>query len=376
MTIIEAFSRIEKKMRPFWTLLPPRLSVPLFTFGRKMFLSMYVNNLPYEKFIPSRELHKRLWNIDFGTPLFNAAGMFKNGDGYYVCAAQGAGAFLSGTTTSKPRTGNIKNGVKHPFAAYPRSDAASNWMGLPNHGHESVARKLSEIRKVQYCPIGASISADPDLSGKAALDGVLYGLQLYEEAGVDFIELNESCPNVPHDSDIDISTGLDKHLINRLEYIKTNFLDKRNRNLPVIVKFSTDTSPKLLPELLSILLEMKFDGVNLGNTSTEYNLIKDSIDEKEQRLFDYFTREFGGGVSGNPLKSNSYALSAFAANYIKSKNPSNEFHVIRTGGISTYDDVMESEKAGIKLNQWFSGYFDAFSKYGHKLYLNLLTGIK
>jgi len=51
-----------------------------------------------------------LWGIKFRQPLFNAAGMFKTGDGYKLAVAQGAGAFLAGTSTQNSRKGNIKMG--------------------------------------------------------------------------------------------------------------------------------------------------------------------------------------------------------------------------------------------------------------------------
>jgi hypothetical protein len=48
--------------------------------------------------------------------------------------------------------------------------------------------------------------------------------------------------------------------------------------------------------------------------------------------------------------------------------PAHEFHVIRTGGISSADDILLSEKSGISLNQWFTGYFEGFAAKGHRLY--------
>jgi hypothetical protein len=48
-----------------------------------------------------------------------------------VAARQGAGGWLAGSTTARPRAGNAGT----PFVPYPRSGAASNWLGLPNPGH-------------------------------------------------------------------------------------------------------------------------------------------------------------------------------------------------------------------------------------------------
>ena len=36
--------------------------------------------------------------------------------------------------------------------------------------------------------------------------------------------------------------------------------------------------------------------------------------------------------------------------------------------IETLKDIQESEKAGISLNQWYTGYFENFAKHGHDVY--------
>jgi len=370
MTNIEKFAAYERKIRPFMMNLNPWVATFLFTYGRKLFLKSLINSvhkLPCNV-SPRNETKYKFWEIEFGNNLFNAAGMFKHGKGYELCAYQGAGAFLAGTTTSSYRKGNYKSCIAHPFAAFPVSEAAINWMGLPNEGHERVARRLSSIEKLRGCPLGASVAASPDDYGITALSNLVTGMKNYEKAGVDFIELNESCPNVPHECSDDLVSGLDKSMVERLEYISKEFLKKRSRNLPVIAKYSVDTSPDSIPALLDILLELGFDGINIGNTSTDYDFIEQNLIDKEINIFSYFTRKFGGGVSGYPIKIKSLQLATLAADYLLKQSNKREFHVIRTGGIDCKHDVIESNNAGISLNQWFTGYFESFSQYGHLLY--------
>lgn len=355
--------------------LPPNMALWLFSNGRKAFISMLANDKPNERIQISTSLTKKIWDITFCNPLFNAAGMFKNGEGYYTVASQKAGAYLAGTTTALSRTGNKKNNIKHPVLPLSKSGIGINWMGLPNQGHELIAFQLSKLEKQPGCPIGISISADPNLHGLDSLNGVLSGLKLYDEAMVDFIELNESCPNVQHDFSLETVKGLDKNLVERLEFISARFLKKRNRNLPLIVKFSVDTNPEQVPLLLDILIDLKFDGVNFGNTSIDYEYLRNDINPNDIKLFDYFTSNFGGGVSGKLLKSKSYSLSSLAVNMINILQPAHEFHVIRTGGISSADDILLSEKSGISLNQWFTGYFEVFAAKGHRLYQMIFNDI-
>lgn len=367
MTLSEITARIDRLLRPGLAKLPPDISISIYSQGRKLFLQRLSSETRKLSYIPPDHEKIRLWDMDFNSSLFNAAGMFKQGEGYYLCASQGAGAYLAGTTTHRKREGNYYKGIKHPFAPYPNSGSASNWMGLPNKGHDYVAAKLSDYSKIPGCPIGASISSDPDLSGTEALKGIIAGLGAYERAGVDFIELNESCPNVQHEND---ANDLEK-LAERLEYISNKYLKIRSRLMPVIVKFSNDTDPGVIPELLDILTTLEYDGANFGNTSKDYATHRNKIDQNDIKIFDYFIDTFGGGISGKSLKECSLSLSAKAIGYLEKKSPGREFHLIRTGGIENHKDLIESAKAGINLNQWFSGYFEGFASYGHNVYKHI-----
>ncbi|MBK9250009.1 MAG: hypothetical protein IPM69_18365 [Ignavibacteria bacterium] len=311
----------------------------------------------------------------FRSPIFNAAGMFKNGDGYELVARQGAGAYLAGTTTGSVRLGNTKLGIFQPFAPYPRSHAASNWLGLPNISHAEVAKRLSLLERINNCPIGVSVSASPQESEHIALEELTTGMALYEKAGVDFIELNESCPNIPGHFGEKCTTMLDENLIRRCEYVSQTFLGKRKRRLPVIVKFSNDTHPSLVPLLIDMLLALGFDGVNFGNTSTAYQAHSDQIVHSEKKLYEYFTKNFGGGLSGKLLKNSSLTLCKQACEYLSGIEAKGEFHVIRTGGVEEPLDIIASERAGISLNQWYTGYFENFAQFGNSVYEKMYDSI-
>jgi dihydroorotate dehydrogenase len=371
LSLIEKIASKDTAIRGNIAKLHPYFLTFAYTYGRKIFLNLLSKDKPKNKFIPQEKFHEKLWGLVFNCGLFNAAGMFKKGESYYTVAAQGAGAYLAGTTTAKAIRGNSRILINHPFVPYPFSHSASNWMGLPNPGHAAVAKVVSELVHQPGCPIGVSVAANPGVSDSEAVKGIVVGIKLYDRAGVDFIEINESCPNVPHDKLID-SSGLDAHLISRLEYISKNFIRYKERNLPLIIKLSNDTDKSLLPALIDILTDLDFDGINLGNTSTNYQEIEKMLDPRDLKAFKFFTSEFGGGVSGLPLRSKSLELAAYATEYIKTKNLQKEFHAIRTGGIETPEDIRHSNEAGILLNQWFTGYFDGFAKHGHDVYKELI----
>ena len=357
---------LDARLRPCLVRFPAPWVVRFYSQGRSAFLKAYEAGRPPWVEVP-KSLSRELWGIKFRSPILNAAGMFKSGGGYGVVSRQGAGAFLSGTTTATPRTGNQKDGFTHPFAPYPRSGAASNWLGLPNPGHAEVASRLHGLTRVEGCPLGASLGADPapEIEARQKLEDLVSGLRAYEDAGMDFLEINESCPNT------EAGGASFDDMIDRLAFVAEHFLEQRRRFLPVVVKFSNDTEPAQLPRLIDTLINLGFDGVNFGNTSVRYDAVRQGLDPAERGLFDFFTRSFGGGVSGRPLKESSLALVRFAAEHLANLALDREFHIIRTGGVENADDVRRSLDAGASLVQWYTGYFEAFAHHGHGLYAHL-----
>ncbi len=186
---------LESRMRPLLIhMLPPERAVKIYSKTRASFLHLLEWEEP-DGYTPPENLTRILWGVKFRSPIMNAAGMFKNGECYRLAARQGAGGYIGGTTTCNPRRGNEKDGIYLPFVPYPASGAASNWLGLPNEGDEAVSRNVGEIEKADGCPLGMSIAASPDLSEIDGLKCLVKGARLYERAGADFLEINESCPN-------------------------------------------------------------------------------------------------------------------------------------------------------------------------------------
>lgn len=334
--------------------LPPRAAIGVYSLGRQVFLSGIRNENPRRVYTPPEDLSRTLWGIKFRTPLFNAAGAFKDFNYYNLAFKQGAGAYLVGTITPNPRDGNEIDGILHPLAMYPRSHASSNSLGLPNQGIEKTLEDISGIERHEGFPIGISLASD-------SLGELVQSMQLCEEKGIDFIQLNESCPNVENAG----------NLTERLGYVDKNFLKKRKRHLPVEVKFSNDLNFTQIPDVVDLLLELNYDGINLGNTSTDYHGMRNKIHPRELALYDFYTKNFRGGLSGNPLKEVSLALASVAVEYVKACSPHQEFHVTRTGGIETREDISDSKNAGVSLNGWYTGHFRNLDEHGNDLYRNM-----
>ncbi|MPN59545.1 hypothetical protein SDC9_207266 [bioreactor metagenome] len=120
-----------------------------------------------------------------------------------------------------------------------------------------------------------------------------------------------------------------------------------------------------------MLVDLGFDGVNFGNTSTDYKRYASLIFGHDKLLFEYFTSYFGGGLSGRLLKDRSLFINKNAANYLQTKKLSKEFYCIRTGGVSKFEDIIDSKESGIFLNEWFVGFFDNFAEHGFHTYKKL-----
>ncbi|HBB26754.1 MAG TPA: hypothetical protein DCZ59_10860 [Bacteroidetes bacterium] len=365
MTLLELIAKTEFAVRPIIAYIPPSLTVRLFTAGRNAYLPLFAHVVPTRSYEPPEELGVTAWGLRFRLPIWNAAGMFKSGAGYAMVAREGAGAFVAGTSTSRPRNGNIRDRIKWPSTQYPFSHSAANWMGLPNAGHVAVAAKLALEKHVAGCPMGISVSAEPGLDDRLAVSELVEGMRRFDDAGVDYIELNESCPNVEGHAR---HAGLDPALLTRLDAVATEFLTKRRRKLPVVVKLSTDTAHEQIPALVHALVERGFDGMILGNTSTRYDALRTRVHEKDRAMFDYFTKRYGGGVSGALLTASSLESCRVATGAVRDIAPSHEFHVIRCGGVMTLQDIEESRRIGVLLNQWYVGYFEMFARHGHGLY--------
>lgn len=366
MSLTTFFARLDGMMRSAAMSMPPEYSVRFYSHARKYFLSRHERDIPKQDVKVPPEFARYLWGVRFRSPIFNAAGMYKNGEGYAWCALSGAGAYLAGTTTYSIRKGNERNNTRLPFAPYPQSRAASNWLGLPNIGHTAVAKILASTPRIDSCPIGASVAFDPSVSSESAFAGLIEGLELYNKAGVDFIELNESCPNTSGHSGI-AQFSLEPLLL-RLDETARRFLRKRSRNLPVIVKFSTDTNPDIVPLLIDALITMGYDGVNFGNTSTNYSYCKSFVVKSERPTFDYFIKTFGGGISGKPLAEHSLALVRAASSALTAKPSRHEFHIVRVGGVESATDIRESLESGASLTEWYAGYFENYARYGANVY--------
>lgn len=369
MTLVETVAKLEGKARPFMVRnFPDWLSVFLMSRGRKAFLNWFVRERPDKRELP-KGLETVCWGLRFQSPLMNAAGMFKDEDAYEVVYAQGAGAYWRGTDVWNPYKGNKKAFIRNPVASFPKSGASLNWLGLPGDGVRKGVERVNKIEKRDGCPVGVSLMGDPRIKNEEQrLEYLVEGMFAYKSAAVQLLEVNFSCPNTGEDSpDLDV-------LHKQAGYVGKRFISV-DEGIPTIAKLSVDWAIESVPETMDILFDAGFSGVNFGNTSIRYALHIPDISPRERRLYRFFFETFGGGLGGRPLKEKSLSLASEAVRYTRAGPPEQEFHVIRTAGIESWSDVLQSRNEGILLNGWFTGYWEAFAEHGHDVYRALYAEV-
>ncbi|MFO7710146.1 MAG: hypothetical protein R6V53_00070 [Candidatus Woesearchaeota archaeon] len=141
--------------------------------------------------------------LNFRNDLGNAAGFDKDGDLLPFSYSMGAGFAVVGTVLNEPHSGNyMKYNNVNPWVPLPRSRAAINSLGLPSKGADAVIRNIDSFRQCyepKDFPIGVSIMGHPRQDRLTSTIDCMNKVIPY----ADFIEVNESCPNVCHDIQIE-----------------------------------------------------------------------------------------------------------------------------------------------------------------------------
>jgi len=344
--------RLDHVFRPMLTRwFSPRQVVKLYSTMRTPFLNDLAQaGLPR---VPPPLRPVELWGLRFRNDVANAAGFDKDGKLLDFNYNLGAGYTVVGTVLNRTHSGNLFTvGGKtfNPWSPLPHSQSAINALGLPGQGVEPVIDRIKSFRDrvqpVDY-PIGISVMGHPAQTGQAKIDGVV---ECLEKAlpHVDFVEINESCPNVAGHDPGEFSKRL------------RCFVDCRNQHAPtkpLLVKFGSVPAQETLLELDRAGVQ----GVILLNTQNNYEKMKTRLQKGDHRLFEYFTQNFKGGVSGRAMLEDSMEATAHARRVID--NHKLKLEVIQVGGLFTKDDMERSRRLAT-LRQWYTGLMEALATQG------------
>jgi len=376
--------------------LPPQLFVFIYSASR----SLYLKALGGGRFGPHDGCyHKtKAMGLVFRNDLANAAGLDKDASLLEFAYRLGAGYAVVGTVLSEPHGGNVFSMLGglwscNVWTPLPGSGAALNSLGLPSKGVDAALANIAAFRERHGIapqqpssrnrgagsgsgsgdfPIGVSIMGHPAHGADAGkklqgvLDCVRKSLPL-----ADFIEINESCPNVDHGGgggkddqgdDDGAHSGQDEELAARLRAIvgvRDAAAAGDGRRVPLLVKLG-DLGASA-GATVRFLAGLGIDGLVALNTQKDYAAFDGALPPADRALLAHYTARYGGGLSGPPIFARSTAQVAAAAAAVAEQGLGDTFTVIHVGGVQSEQDVRESRATGAPLRQWYTGLMHAIA---------------
>jgi dihydroorotate dehydrogenase len=292
-----------------------------------------LNLLPFSKQIlryffltNSKVLERDLFGLNFKNPVGLAAGFDKNAECYNEFSNFGFGFIEIGTVTPLPQPGNPK---KRIFRLV-EDRSLINRLGFNNKGLDEITKNL---RKKRDIIIGANIGKNFFTENKDGHKDYLKCLQgLYDF--VDYFAINISSPNTKN-----LRQFHDKNLLRPLLESLINYNNSQSSRKPMLLKISPDIERKELDDIISLVSELKIDGIIATNTT----ISRDNLKSKHKNET--------GGLSGELLKNKSNDI----IKYLR-KNLDKNFPIIGVGGIMSAEDAIEKFKCGADLVQLYTGF--------------------
>ncbi len=279
----------------------------------------------------------KLFGLKFPNRVGLAAGFDKDAYAWRGAAALGFGHVEIGTISMLKQTGNPRPRIFR----YPSSEAVVNGCGFPNDGAEQIAARLAKVlggnrELTRKCPLGINIGKSKITPLEDAASDYLFSFNALADFA-DFFVINVSSPNTP---ELRRLQGKD-YLPNLLSTVsKAN--DDRSKKLgvpriPIVLKIAPDLSFEEIDAILSILEELKLDGICATNTTVS-------------RPANHPEYEKTGGLSGKPLFEKSIEIVKYISKATDGKLP-----IIGVGGITDTARAGEMMNAGASLVQLYSG---------------------
>lgn len=279
----------------------------------------------------------KIFGLEFPNRVGLAAGFDKDAYAWRGAAAMGFGHVEIGTVSMLKQAGN----PRPRMFRYPSSEAIVNGCGFPNDGAEQIAARLSKVlgkrRDItKKCPLGINIGKSKITPLEEAAADYLFSFSALADFA-DFFTINVSSPNTP---ELRRLQGRD-FLPNLLGAISKANEDRAKKlgvaRIPIILKIAPDLSFEDIDAILSILEELKLDGICATNTTVS-------------RPADRPEYEKTGGLSGKPLFEKSLEIVRYISKATDGKLP-----IIGVGGITDVRRSGEMMNAGASLVQIYSG---------------------
>ena len=267
------------------------------------------------------DLSVKINKVKFASPVLVASGTFGYGEEYAsLLDLSKLGGMITKTITLNPREGNP------PPRTCETPCGMLNAIGLTNVGVKRFVReKLPFLRR-----LGTKVIVN--IGGRSINEYVEVAKRLEGKKGIDFLEVNISCPNVIEGG---IAFGSEPNSAHRCILAV-----KENTAYPIIAKLSPNV--REIEEIAIAVEEAGADAVSLINTLVGMAI---DLDTKKPRL-----ANITGGLSGPAIKPVALAMVWKTAQAVK-------IPIIGIGGIMNSTDALEFILAGASMIQIGTGNF-------------------
>jgi len=270
-------------------------------------------------------LARRVFGINFPSPVGLAAGFDKNAIALPAWEALGFGFAEIGTVTAKPQPGN----PKPRLFRLPEMEAVINRLGFNNEGAEAVADRLRALKASggwPKIPVGVNLGKSKVTPLEEADADYVTSFERLRAFG-DYFVLNVSSPNTPGLRKLQDKAALES-LLRTVQAANTT-------RLPLLLKIAPDLEWSAIEEILALVELHQLSGIIATNTTIDHSRVPEG-------------RRQQGGLSGQPLKNRSLEVLRFIT--ARTKLP-----VIGVGGIASADDAKVRLDAGAALVQIYTG---------------------
>ena len=290
---------------------------------------IFANQFQYKK----KDLSSTHFGLDFPNPVGLGAGFDKNAEHLNVLELLGFGFVEIGTVTPKPQIGN----PTPRMLRLPSQQALINRMGFNNEGVEAIATRLKKRKASTNSNliIGGNIGKNKVTENEDAWKDYCINFNGLQDV-VDYFVVNVSSPNTPG-----LRALQEKESLRKI-FLELQKLNKNNK--PILLKIAPDLETAALDDIISLVEEVKIDGLVSSNTTIDRTV----LNESNVHIADKFG---AGGLSGKPLLAKSNKVLAYLHKGVQDRIP-----IIASGGIFTGEDAQQKMNAGASLVQIWTGF--------------------
>lgn len=277
----------------------------------------------------------KLFGLDFPNRVGLAAGMDKDGEFPKAIEALGFGHAEVGTVTPEGQPGN----PRPRLFRYPEHNALINRMGFNNKGAQSMLNALSKHypKGKRGMPLGVNIGKAKTTSLEQAADDYLACFRKLADQA-DYFTINISSPNTQGLRDLQTGAYL-RDLLRTLRDENLSYAKKLGHEPhPLLLKIAPDLSFKEIDQIITVLLDLHYDGIIATNTTIA-------------RPTGFSSNETGGLSGGAFIRKRSTDV----INYIY-KATEGKLPIIGVGGIDSAESAGEKIDAGASLVQIYTGW--------------------